>query len=578
MDSVLAQPGVLMMRESGLPIARFDRVLKNLPDEAAESEEKRSEYVLETVTRFFRNDQSGGNPVSNLAKNFVLYQTMAEGDGSVAINYLINELARILVTGNDEVPVFSIYLHLNPAQNFGSRTMFTFDYSSAPQIWHEGFTNRPSVWEHMSESSLAEVDYRGNPDIASRIVFARTNAIAHQILEHYGTEQAGAFLAELARKHKGSTFTKREFFQAAQDVGVEFDRIAGNWLVESGLPGFVATNPNSERLQDSDSGESVYQTSFVLRNNEKVPGFVTVSYAPRNGGGYGLMGSLPAFRVDGETSLQVAFQDSYPAAYIWITPEISLNRGSLQLDVPIVEDFEPKDSPVLPPVVEIDWLPLETDAVVVDDLDKGFTTINGDEGSVDAVMPWWLDFLVESRFVVDTEMDAGLPEYSLLADDHGQWFRKASSSSYGKYRQTHALTTGETEDSRASFRTKLPSSGIWRLEFHLPASIPDSLSRTTSVGFGMGGAQTSTSITISSSGPRDGSSGTSNEPKHFWVSVHHDDTSDTIKIEPSLSGRGWVELGTYDIQISDVEVVVTPGNSGFTVADAVKWTKVENNE
>ncbi len=575
MDSVYAQPGFLMMRESGLPIARFDNALKNMPTEVEESDEKRSEYILEIVTQFFKNDQSGGNPLANVAKNFVLYQTMASGHGSVAINYLINELSKLLVTSSDEDSLFSLFVVLDPRQNFRSRNVFTFDYQPDPNIWHQGFTNRPSVWEPMAESSLADVDYIADPDVASRILFLRTNAIAHQILERYRTEQTGALLKELSRRYGGSTFTRNEFFQVAQHVGLDFDEVAGNWLDGVGLPGFLAANAKTERLQDSDSGESVYQTSFILRNNEPVPGVVAVSYIAQSG--TGAMSTLPAFRIDGLTSLKIAFQDSEPTRYIWISPEISLNRGQLRLEVPQLQDYQPQDSPVLPFMAEVEWENTEKQSIVVDDLDDGFSSTDSDEavGEKEEGQPWWLRFLLASTFEMETEFDHGLPEYSFFSEENGRWFRQESSSSHGMYRKTHALVRGQSEQSRASFQATLPETGLWRLEYHLPAVIPFSLSSESSVAFGFDGVGTSTSVTITASSGDESPNG---DHDFFLVRVNHGDRTKEIQVEPSMASQGWMELGNFEILSSKVEVVASPGSSELTVADAIKWTRVESKD
>lgn len=579
MDSVFAQPGILLMRESGLPIARFDSFLKNIPDDVNESEEKRSEYILAGVTQFFKGDQAGGNPLANVSKNFVLYQSMARDNGATAINYFINELTKLIVTGTDESSIFSVYVALSDFENFGSSgATISFDpyYEATPTIWHRGFTNRPPVWKRLSETTLSGIDPNVDPDIVSRILFLRTNALAHQILEHYGAEKSGAFLAELLQRYRGSTFTRNDFFETARDVGIDFDDIAGNWLDGRGLPGFIVANPKTERLQDTESGESVYQTSFVLRNDESVPGVVTVSYQTKSGDGAGIPGTLPAFRVDPETTLRIAFQDSQPTGQIWVTPEISLNRGYLQMEVPQLEDYVPSDSPVLPPIAEIEWRSPYEQSIIVDDLDDGFSVVNGEYTAEESSMPPWLAFLFRIGLSAEAEVDQGLPQFNLFSDDHGRWSRQESRSSHGKYRHTHAITRNQSEETSATFKATLPSPGKWRLEYHLPSVLPTAISSVSNVSFGIGGVGRSTSITISASGGG-GSSGSGEEdPDFFLVEAKFDDTSETIEVEPSFVGRGWVELGTFNIESSEVEVVVSAGTSQFSVADAVKWTKVES--
>ena len=579
MDSVFAQPGILMLRESGLPIARFDNLIDNISDDIAESDEKRSEYILESIIEFFRNDQAGGNPLANVSKNFVLYQSMARENGSTAINYFINELSKLIVTGTDESSIFSLYVAIGGNRNIRSSDIFSFEqrFEATPQVWHEQFTDRPPVWERLAATSLVGIDLKDDPDIASRVLFLRTNALAHQVLDHYGIERSGALLAELARRYRGSTFTRAEFFQTAQDVGVDFAEITGDWLDGQGLPGFIAANAKTERLQDSESGESVYQTSFILRNDEPTPGVVEVSYQTHAGDGAGHAHTLPAFRVKGETSLQIAFQDSLPAGHIWITPDISLNRGYLQIDVDRLEDYVPTDSPVLPPITEIDWQSPDAQSIIVDDLDEGFSVINGEDVTEESSMPPLLAFFIDVGFSLHTEVDQGLPQFNVFSGDQGQWSRQESRSSHGKYRRTHAILRGKSEKSRATFAATLPSPGRWKLEFHLPSVIPAAISTVSNIGFGIRGVGATTNLTIHTSGGGGSSDGVE-EAEFFLVKTKFDETSETTEVEPSFASRGWLEIGIFDIESTEVAVVVSTGTSPFSVADAVKWTKVESED
>jgi hypothetical protein len=247
------------------------------------------------------------------------------------------------------------------------------------------------------------------------------------------------------------------------------------------------------------------------------------------------------------------------------------------MEVPQLEDYEPSDSPVLPLVAEIEWQPPDEQSVIVDDLDDGFSVVNGEYTAEESSMPSWLAFLFSVGLSAETEIDEGLPQFDLFADDQGQWSRVENRSSHGKYRYTHAITKNQSEESRATFSATLPSPGRWRLEYHLPSVLPTSISTISNVSFGLRGVAASTSITINATGGG-GSDGGEQEPEFFLVSANFDDTSEVIKVEPSFASRGWVELGTFDVESSQVEVVVSAGTSQVSVADAVKWTKIEEEE
>lgn len=572
MDSVFAQPGILLMRESGLPIARFDNFLRNNPLEVTESKEDYSKRIFTAISQFFENDREGGNPLANVSKNFLLYQTMAAGNGSIAINSFIDELATLVVAGTDKHSYFSLYAALNSSSN----SSLSLDYTppSAPTNWHEGLTGRPSVWERMAKSSLSGIDHNDDPDTVSRIVFLRTNSLANQVLDFYGIEKSGEFLAELTRRFRGRTFDKNEFFHVAQRIGLDFNEIAGDWLDGYGLPGFLVANPKSERLQDSTSGASVYQTSFDLRNDEPVPGIVTVSYMLQSQDTNAT--SLPAIRVEGETSVKVAFQDSDPAGFIWVAPLVSLNRGFLQIKVPELENFEPTDAPMLHPVTESDWKTSDAGVVIVDDLDEGFSFINGKDSKTESPMPGWLAFFLNEIWTFDAELDQGLPQFNFLSHDLGHWYRQESRSSYGKYRQTYAIMRGQSKETRARFEGKLPSIGRWRLEYHVPTPMLGSIMTQSSISIGVGGMGRTSSITIT--GPDSSESSESDISDYFIVEAKIDDTIEVVQMESTSSSRGWMEIGIFEIETPNFEVAVSSGSSDFTVADAVKWTKLEDDD
>ena len=83
MDTVLSQPGVLLLREQGFPTARFrGRVRAPLVED-----------VVYDLRHYFNNDRSGGNIVAGIARNFVRFQTGGEGDAGPAIDFVLDDLA-----------------------------------------------------------------------------------------------------------------------------------------------------------------------------------------------------------------------------------------------------------------------------------------------------------------------------------------------------------------------------------------------------------------------------------------------------------------------------------------------------
>lgn len=102
MDTAPAMPGVLVLRENGFPTARFEAALsRSFPAEAPDT--PLAERKVAMLVSHFENDFSGGNPFSGAARNFLLFQTSAQGEGALAINFVLNALATKVLTGPGEL-------------------------------------------------------------------------------------------------------------------------------------------------------------------------------------------------------------------------------------------------------------------------------------------------------------------------------------------------------------------------------------------------------------------------------------------------------------------------------------------
>ena len=120
LDTVLSQPGVLLLREQGFPTARFrDRIRTPLVED-----------VVYDLRQYFNNDRSGGNVVSGITSNFVRFQTGGEGDAGPAIDFVLNDLAgTILVyTTGFFAAIYSV--RLNPHHRSRSVRLWTLRWET----------------------------------------------------------------------------------------------------------------------------------------------------------------------------------------------------------------------------------------------------------------------------------------------------------------------------------------------------------------------------------------------------------------------------------------------------------------
>jgi len=108
---------------------------------------------------------------------------------------------------------------------------------------------------------------------------------------------------------------------------------------------------------------------------------------------------------------------------------------------------------------ESSWVPEETSAIVVDDLDDGFFWEEEEGRSM-------LRF--SGRGVEEEDLDHGLPTPLQGLGGANQWSRLTYADAYGKYRRTMAAVRSGSGKRNAGFRAELTQAGEWELEYYFP--------------------------------------------------------------------------------------------------------------
>lgn len=562
MDSVYSPPGIQMLRESGFPTARFDNALNRTRDKF-EAEEYRSEFLLWLVGTFFENDYHGGNPFISLPKNLVSYQAMPEGPGATALSFVVGEIVNRLCF--ERTGYFSLHMATSRADFAGAmNTTASAGYFGGigEFNWRERFSNLPTVWDSVLAQALSDIDYHADPRAAYHALLLKGSSVAESILEGFGAQKVGLFLSELTTRYRGRTYTDQEFLSTALDMGMDIQSLLGDWLHGTGLPGFVVADPRVERLQDTPKGEAVYQTSFVLRNDEPVPGLVSIAFQGQwEVKKHRETNRMEPIRIEGDSAVRVVFQNDTPVHQVWIEPHLSLNRESLLISLPPADNYEPTDSPALPYVTEVAWTSQDADAVIVDDLDLGFA-IATDEVVEESRMPSWLAYLVA---LPDPEFDSGLPtlrgtwDWQMPFDNIGskwlRWYRDNEPTSYGKYRHTYAVNPSGSSLSTSTFSAHLPSVGTWNLEYHVP-----NLKNQKGEWKPEGGFFNYRRF--------------SDFGNHL-IEVQAGNGVQSVEFDLNTASKGWNDIGTFDVESPKVAVIVTQALDGNGIADAVRWTRTE---
>lgn len=553
-DTVYAPPGIHMVRESGMPIARFDNALARL-EEKIESDEERGEYLYKYLSEFFRNDLHGGNPLINVPRNFVTYQTMPHGHAATAIGFVVDELATALATEGDGY--FSTHTILARPRDASIESAIgtpTNDGFTRDLDWRERFADRPSVWNHVVVTALGEIDYLDDAESAYNMLLLKGKAIARSLIDGYSEETVGAFLRELVARYRGKTYRDVDLAAVGLDVGLDFEGLLGDWLNDSSLPGFMVAQPRLERLSDSEQGESIYQASFLLHNGEPVPGVVAFSYETNSDSkkDWEVL-RLDPVRIDGNSTTRVALQSGAPVRRVWIEPYLSLNRVPILVSFPELEDFNPTDAPQLPYIVQSEWVSPYPEAIIVDDLDDGFSIKTPDSYVSTPPIPDWMKPFVPFG---EPELDEGLQSGAAYAWE--PWVREQEPTSYGRYRHTFAFKSRGETTVNAKFSTTLPKSGQWHLNYHLCCLVSSNKESTT--GWKFDGEWRRWGRKVGS----------------YSIEVLHDDDAREVEFDLSAASMGWNEIGVFDIVDPKVDVVVSVERRARGIADAVMWTPVES--
>ena len=540
MQTALALPGVLLLRERGFPTARF--YTPDVPVGGPFSTEK-----LDRLRMFFREDRNGADPFAGLARNLFLHQTGARGNGAAALEYLCHALVTRLL--GDTESYFSAHIY---AASPSVRTLLVDSFTSAfaggsGRVSGEvfGAVRPPSVWNRALGTPLTGL-HTLEPSQAVNILTMKGDAAARTIVDGAGRETTARLVAELVRRHRGGTFTAADFEHIAEEVGVDLPSLLGDWLHGASLPGFIASNVATARLEDDVNGKPRYQLRVAVFNGEPTPGLFRLRY--RWGDANTVRESDPV-RVPGGAAMEVGLVTQAPIRELWVAPYLSLNRHEFPLRVPQTDANTTTDAEALAGARPSDWRPVPGRGIVVDDLDPGFTaTATPRRDSV-------------TGHGYDT--DEGLPVYQRVDPVlEAHWSRQEQPTSWGRYRHTIARVTAGNGDREATFSAELPKAGRWRVDYFLPnldvgystrSQSPFQL--TADLEFtapaGQGPLLGNYDMRISSGG-----------------SVH------PVEFDASAAEPGWTTLGRFDLDAGEVSLVVTNRTDGRTVvADAVRWIR-----
>ncbi len=537
MDTAMAPPGMLLMRETGFPTVRFDSAFRK-PEDFKDREGGIRQAKWERLKAFFSNDFTGGNVLSGGARNFFLYQTSAKGPEGLALNHVMEVLSNLLIT--ETRSYFSAHLFLDD-NGFNRAANMALSSSGGDALpGNIGVdmairsASRPEVWDQALDVSLLDMDPWEDPARTVDLLTLKANPIAQSILDTLGREKTGRLLASIRQSYKGQSFSLKDVVVAGKNLGHDLTEILGDWLGSTDLPGFVCEKARVYRIPDSEDGNPRYQMLFKIRNDEPAPGLFRFIYYYVGEGGRVDSAKSDPISVEGKGAVQFGIILSRPPASVMLEPYLSLNRDTIfiQLDRPDLEEFakiEKKEA-----IIGLEELPYELpqeESIIVDDLDPGFSVLEGEKSR---------GLRIIARQNENRATDQGLPltnNYRLPSS----WSRVVYSTSFGKYRQTLAVVRAGDGEKRAVFTAVIDQAGPWDLELHLPWKQNM-----------MPGRKWGT--------------------YHLVVTDSYGDEHE-IQFDSMAAPLGWSLAGSMDLPEGKTTLTISNKTDGqFVVADAIRWS------
>lgn len=566
MDTVLQPPGMMLVRETTFPTAQFQAVVDATLEQELDSEDEQHEQIFNELLEYFGYDQQGGSPFLGFDRNFVSHQVSATQKGATVVQFLLEQLSNQLITKLESCSIISLSEYGTGPASLGSNQTPEYHAGTLATKRRMDIAFLPSTWDVMATTALFDLEFHAHPVVSHRVLLSKGHALAKSMINHYGAEKIGAFLVELLRDYRKQTFTLEELVEVASSVDLDLHEWVVTRFEDPVIPGYFVGTPSLSKLEDSEFGESQFQTTFDLYNAESTPGMVHVVWSesdfPMYQWGHGrFIYSDPIF-VDGHESKRFAIQSTNPLTAIYIDPFISHNRAPIEVLLPEYIESDIQVSPALPFMSDGDWRRTETGGVVVDDLDKGFSIV--DFGSDPDNFSFSQQVLRYST--AEDEYDQGLPFGQFEQLD--EWHRASHPSSYGYYRRTHARIALGSGSSAARFEANLPSTGRWRLDYF----VPDAAFMHIDYGF---------STTVLGIGLRDryvNRRANSNEPEeHYRLEIREGQNDWKQAFDIANAQVGWNEVGEFEFSSTEVEVFLNDwaGHKDIMVhADAIRWVPV----
>ena len=513
LDTALALPGIALLREYGLPSMRMTM------------------QPIHMVMFFMHNDFSGGDPTIALWRSVMRFRTTAAGDHATMLDFVMDNIAKSAIHGY--WPSFFSAHHYDAVGSGGAAVEALhrmMGHGTAVDHELKAAANRVAVSEEFLTNTLGALDFAHDAKRAVEMLNFKGRMLGRMLAFGWPGNREVDVIQELLRRHRGGVYTLDDLRSAAEAAGAPLDSVVGAWWKSSGLPGFVASPLSAYRLEDGADGPR-YQLRLNVCNAEPVPGLVRL-----NCGGSEIIQScsFESHPVQPNACIEIGEVTSFPPQKASLDTYLSRNGNGIVLPAPVIDAERAIDAEPLQGASESAWRPPQTADIVVDDLAEGFT--------------------------LDNE---AAPRGLRLWRRQASWTRQETHGSWGRYARTATWSAPGDGDRSATFTARLPHAGRWRLDYHLPGAEVAELEG--SVGMLIRWARATHKLGRYEMALLENTEGGTGSA-----------TRTPVEFDGSIAEEGWNHLGDFDLQSTNVALVVTDRTDGdMVVLDAIRWRPLD---
>ncbi|MYC25557.1 MAG: hypothetical protein F4X56_06545 [Gammaproteobacteria bacterium] len=533
MGRVNSLPGVILLKERGLPTLNIDAMVKRI-EIAETAQDDRSSRIwsrLYGASNLALGNENLDSPIRDQIWNHLV---STSGEHRKVLELLFHIWMGRFTPSYTE-GLFSIYASAHASRWTGVNLPAT-DLEGL--FWREmDYSGRPSVHNLSERTALTGLAF--NPDDYQQefeALYQKCFSIYQSLFWYFNFRKQNGdrnqWLAELRRRYGGQQFTYNDMITVAREFDIDIGLFLDDWFSKDTPPGFEVSPGTATRIANSEEGSLRYVFTFDVANTQSTTGFV-----------YLLTGSLPPIVIEGNTSkrftvLQELDADDSEAASFTIHTGFSLNRRRFGVVIPT--DRSSVDATLAPvdKIEESDFVP-QRDEIIVDDLDLGFVVHQSNP------LPFLFRYAPRDWFWVSTmheDFDGTLPDIDLrFSTRNARWIRRTEKLGYGKFRRTVAISrvTRSLKLHPVRFVAEIPKAGQWSLDFYLHKP-------TNQIEYG---SLASFNLEIENN-------------SRLWKNA----------VNPDSSEVGWKLVDNFELDAGRTDVVlVGVSEPSIVYADAIRW-------